>query len=114
MVVDENRVGLPQGGEPSTHILKPQWRPGPDDVQLHDMVTNEMFCMRVARAIDMNDVATVATRAIGDRPTLFVTRYDRSIDANGNRLRIHQEDLAQACGVTPCVQISRRQWSEPE
>ncbi|MDO9089184.1 MAG: HipA domain-containing protein, partial [Burkholderiaceae bacterium] len=36
-----------------------------------------------------------------DRSFLLVERYDRLIDAQGHRQRLHQEDFCQALGVVP-------------
>jgi serine/threonine-protein kinase HipA len=36
-----------------------------------------------------------------DRTFLLVDRYDRLIDAEGQRQRVHQEDFWQALGVVP-------------
>ncbi len=97
-VVDGAKVGIPDGA-PSTHLLKPQWQPGPDDPQLHDLVANEAFCMRLAKHAGL-DVADVEVRTIGSRQVLFVTRFDR-MDDNGAVARLHQEDAAQAGGKLP-------------
>ncbi len=35
------------------------------------------------------------------RPFLLVERYDRAVDAQGQRQRLHQEDFCQALGVVP-------------
>ena len=48
VVFDGQRIGLPQGGQPSTHILKPLIQ----DVE--DSVTNEGFCLALARAMKLN------------------------------------------------------------
>lgn len=99
VVLDAGRIGLPRGGAPSTHILKPQWRPGPDDPQWHDLVANEAFCMRLAAAAGFS-AAKVRPSTVGNRPVLVVERFDREEGPGGAR-RIHQEDLAQAAGVPP-------------
>jgi serine/threonine-protein kinase HipA len=99
VVIEDGKTGLPRGGVPSTHILKPQWRPGPDDPQWHDLVANEAFCMRLAEAARLN-VAKVAPTVIGERPVLVVHRFDRYRDSDGIK-RLHQEDLAQASGTLP-------------
>ena len=98
-VVDGGRVGIPQVG-PSTHLLKPQWLPGPDDPQLHDLVANEAFCMRLAKNAGL-EVAEVEVRQIGSRHVLFVRRFDRVRDGGGKLVRLHQEDAAQAGGKLP-------------
>jgi len=99
-VVDGSRVGIPDGTLPTTHLLKPQWRSGPDDPQIHDIVANEAFCMRVAKRAGC-DVANVEPRMVGQRPVLFVERFDRYRGQDGTVLRRHQEDMGQAAGQLP-------------
>jgi serine/threonine-protein kinase HipA len=101
VVIGGDRVGLPSGGEPSSHILKPQWRPGPDDPQWHDLVANEAFCMRLAAAAGLS-AAHVTTRLVGQRPVLVIERFDRQHGKGGTR-RTHQEDLGQASGIHPTM-----------
>lgn len=94
VVVDGDAIGLPLGNTPSTHILKPQPQRFPG------LVTNEAFCMTVARAIGLN-VPAIATRTIGSTPCILVQRYDRTVRPDGTIERIHQEDFCQALGIPP-------------
>ena len=89
----DGKVYLPLDGSPSSHILKPAIKEYPDVVQ------NEAFCMRLARAVGLN-VAHVAVGRAGAVDYLCVERYDRSVGPAG-LLRDHQEDFCQALNVSP-------------
>lgn len=94
VVVDGQKIGLPQGGAPSSHILKPAIQ------AVHDSVINEGFCMALAQAMRLAPAQTQVREVLG-RSYLLVQRYDRIVDAAGVRHRIHQEDFCQALGVVP-------------
>ncbi|MEY4776742.1 MAG: hypothetical protein RL759_1255 [Verrucomicrobiota bacterium] len=89
----DGKVYLPLDGSPSSHILKPAIKEYPDVVQ------NEAFCMRLARAVGLN-VANVEVGRAGEVDYLCVERYDRSVGPAG-LLREHQEDFCQALNVSP-------------
>ncbi len=90
----DGRIGIPLDGTPSTHILKP------DIKRLAGSVTNEAFCMILARLCGL-DAAEVAIGRAGKRDYLLVSRYDRIADAQGIIRRIHQEDFCQLLGLFP-------------
>jgi serine/threonine-protein kinase HipA len=92
VVFDGNRIGLPQHGQPSTHILKPPI------AGVNDSVVNEAFCLALARAMQLVTAQSRIHRA-GDRQFLLVQRYDRTVNDAGQVVRVHQEDLCQALGV---------------
>jgi serine/threonine-protein kinase HipA len=94
VVFDGQRIGLPKGGQPSTHILKPAI------ASVEDSVINEGFCLALAQAVGM-PAAKVQFLPVDDRHVLLVARYDRLEDADGRLVRIHQEDFCQALGVVP-------------
>jgi len=94
VVFDGVRIGLPCKGTPSSHILKPAIR------AIEDSVTNEGFCMALAEAMQLKP-AKSKIHAVLHRPFLLVERYDRIVDAQGYRQRLHQEDFCQALGVPP-------------
>lgn len=87
-------IALPVPDQPTTHILKPPIR------RFAATTENEAFVMRLAGAMGL-DVASVEPRIVRDRTFLLVQRYDRSVSANSNIHRIHQEDFCQALGVPP-------------
>jgi serine/threonine-protein kinase HipA len=90
----DGRVGIPLDGTPSTHILKP------DIKRLAGSVTNEAFCMILARLCGL-DAAEVTIGRAGKRDYLLVRRYDRVADGQGIIRRIHQEDFCQLLGLFP-------------
>lgn len=94
VVFDGARIGLPLNGTPSSHILKPAIH------AIEDSVINEGFCMALAEAMQLQP-AKSKVHHILDRSFLLVERYDRQIDAQRNRQRLHQEDFCQALGVLP-------------
>jgi serine/threonine-protein kinase HipA len=94
VVFDGARIGLPLNGTPSSHILKPAIQ------AVEDSVINEGFCMALAQAIQLEPAKSKVHRVL-DRSFLLVERYDRLIDAQGHRHRLHQEDFCQALGVVP-------------
>jgi serine/threonine-protein kinase HipA len=94
VVFDGARIGLPLNGTPSSHILKPPIH------AVEDSVTNEGFCMALAEAMQLRP-AKSKVHVVLDRRFLLVERYDRVVDTQGQRQRIHQEDFCQALGVVP-------------
>ncbi|KAI5913900.1 type II toxin-antitoxin system HipA family toxin [Thauera sp. 2A1] len=94
VVFDGARLGLPLNGSPSSHILKPAIH------AVEDSVVNEGFCMTLAKALQL-EPAKASVHAVLHRPFLLVERYDRVLDAQGRRQRLHQEDFCQALGVVP-------------
>lgn len=94
VVFDGARIGLPLNGTPSSHILKPAIQ------AVEDSVINEGFCMALADAMQLKPAKSKVHRVL-DRSFLLVERYDRLIDAQGQRQRLHQEDFCQALGLVP-------------
>jgi serine/threonine-protein kinase HipA len=56
--------------------------------------------MALAQAMQLEPAKSKVHRVL-DRSFLLVERYDRLIDAQGHRHRLHQEDFCQALGVVP-------------
>lgn len=77
----------PEGGYPSTHIVKPE--PG----RLPGLAANEHACMELARRAGLRAARTETVR-FGRVTALVVERFDRTADGK----RIHQEDFKQALG----------------
>ena len=94
VVVDHDRIGLPRGSTPSTHLLKPAIR------GFEGSVANEAFCMSLAATMAL-PTAAVGMREVQGRAYLLVARYDRVRDAAGSLTRLHQEDFCQALGMAP-------------
>lgn len=94
IILKDDKIGLPLGNTPSTHILKaePSRFPG--------LAANEFFSMTLARATGLN-TPRIEYRLIGEKPCVIVQRYDRTIDGGGHTIRIHQEDFCQSLGFPP-------------
>jgi serine/threonine-protein kinase HipA len=96
--IDEDKVSLPLGGAPSTHILKPAVE------RFVGVVFNEALSMKLAAAVGLA-AAAVETRTIEDMTFLLVERYDRvhrqTADDELLIERVHQEDFCQALGIVP-------------
>lgn len=96
----EGRVALVHGGQPTTHILKPLIS------NIADSVHNELFCMRLAKAIGIKAPA-VSIGWVGTHPYFLVERYDRYVDALGQYHRLHQEDFCQSLGCLPDMKYEK-------
>ena len=92
VIFDGARIGLPRNNTPSSHILKPAI------YAVESSVVNEGFCMALAEAMQLKPAKTLIHK-VADREFLLVERYDRMIDSQGKRYRLHQEDFCQALGV---------------
>ena len=91
--LDEGRWALPDGINPTTHILKPAI------ASLQDQHVNEYLTMTAARLANLT-VATTEVTVIDGIPVVVVERYDRY--RSGEKWqRAHQEDLLQASGLPP-------------
>jgi serine/threonine-protein kinase HipA len=99
VVVRGDRIGLPEGDTPSTHIIKaPIGR-------FDGTNANEAFCLALAREMAI-DAAHAEVRTADDQEFLLVERYDRRYD--GDRYeRLHQEDFCQATGIPPELKYER-------
>lgn len=102
VVWDGDRIGLPRGITPSTHILKPAStaeRAGRKRRLAYPaLVANEGFCMTLAHLAGLS-VAEVRVIRIAGEPAVLIKRYDRTHLADGVVIRVHQEDFAQALGI---------------
>ncbi len=88
----KGKIFLPLNYAPSTHILKPAvatWE---------GLVSNEAYCMALARAAGLKAAATSAHK-LGGIEYLLSERYDRAVDEDGTVHRLHQEDFCQALGI---------------
>ena len=94
VVLVKNQVAIPEPGQPTTYILKPQ------NDHFPAIVENEAFAMRLAARLGLS-VAAVEPRSVAGRPYLLVERYDRRSDVDGSVRRLHQEDFCQALGLLP-------------
>ena len=87
---------VPTGRGASTHIVKP----GAQGLRRGDL--NEHLSLVAARNLGLDAVES-ALEAFEDQTAIVVTRYDRSLGEDGTVVRLHQEDLAQAFGISPAL-----------
>lgn len=91
VVVEGDRVGLPVGVQPSTHIIKAGLE------HFEATPSNEAFCLALARELGL-EAPQAAVRMFGSHEVLLIERYDRS-RRDGRVEREHQEDFCQALGL---------------
>ncbi len=94
--LDDGTWGVPNDSTPTTHILKPT----PGATRFSDLHVNEFVCLRAAALLGLR-VAHVDLVDFDGARTLISTRYDRRRAADGQWLRLHQEDLLQAMTYPP-------------
>ncbi|MGD9925817.1 MAG: type II toxin-antitoxin system HipA family toxin, partial [Pseudorhodoplanes sp.] len=94
VVLVDGAIALPAPGQPTTHILKPPIE------RFSGTTENEAFAMMLAAEVGLS-VASVEPRVVADRRFLLIERYDRTKDASGRIVRLHQEDFCQALGIPP-------------
>jgi len=94
--VSGDRISIPLGGAPSTHILKPA------NERFAGLIFNEMLCLDLAKTAGLF-VAKAETRNIDGMDYILVERHDRSVirssDGSERYERRHQEDFCQASGI---------------
>jgi serine/threonine-protein kinase HipA len=99
--IEDGEVGLPLGGAPSTHILKPAVEK-PAVEGFDGVVFNEALCMKLAAATGLS-AAAVETRNVEGIDYLVVDRFDRihRTAPSGEPMleRLHQEDFCQALSI---------------
>ena len=103
---NDNEWFQPFGNAPSTHIVKQS------HVRLDNIVSNEQLCLLTAKklGIEVPDsfIVNTSDSSFSDESILFATkRYDRIVkegcqEINGLKVpyRLHQEDFAQALGIS--------------
>ena len=96
--IEGDRICIPLGNAPSTHILKPSV------ARFEGVVFNEALCMKLAGAIGL-PAAGVEIRNVDGMDYLLVERYDRHHRQNDGKKpiveRLHQEDFCQAQAIVP-------------
>lgn len=93
LLLANGRWGVPSGRVPTTHILKPPMG------EFDGHAENEHLCLALARRLGMPTVSSHVMR-FEDQTAIVVERYDRR-PTNRGLIRIHQEDICQALGVSP-------------
>lgn len=93
----------PSGGRPSTHILKVE------DRRYHGLIAQEHAAMTLARRLGLTTAETEVIN-LGGIDCIIVSRFDRTIDADGQLHRVHQEDICQALGMNPQANAGKAKY----
>ena len=97
----------PRGITPTSHIFKTPMGilPGPDQIDLSDSVENELFCMTLAREIEL-PAAHVEKISLPGQVVLSVERFDRVWQGDTLK-RLPQEDICQSLGYPSAMKYQR-------
>ena len=93
----------PHGVTPTTHIFKTSMGALGLDINFDDSVENEWASLQILKKLGLN-VCEANIETFGDTKVFVTKRFDRKwITHNGKNLllRIPQEDMCQALGVSP-------------
>lgn len=102
---EADKWAKPEGGEPSTHILKVALPRFPDN----DLV--EHVCMSAMRRTGIAAARTEIVYAGAER-AIAIERFDRR-QAGGKLVRVHQEDVCQALGFPSHLKYQRDNGPSP-
>ena len=93
---------IPLGSTPSTHIFKlPLGIIGRGQIDLSTSVENEWLCSKILAAYGVRCAETEIAQ-FEDEKALIVERFDRRLSSDKTWwLRLPQEDMCQAAGVSP-------------
>ncbi|MFP4467042.1 MAG: type II toxin-antitoxin system HipA family toxin [Candidatus Goldiibacteriota bacterium] len=91
--ISGGKMYYPGSGFFSSHLIKPE------NSSFKSLAVNEFFCMELAGRMKIT-APKVQLKKVRDKTYLVISRYDR-MHKNGERKRIHQEDLCQALGCLP-------------
>ncbi|WP_404422838.1 type II toxin-antitoxin system HipA family toxin [Thalassospira australica] len=97
------KIALPHGNTPSSHILKTDIQGLPESIRV------EHYCLEIAREIGLTCPRSHILQA-EDQVFMLVARYDRTLrERSGQRYltRLHQEDFCQALGYFPHQKYER-------
>jgi serine/threonine-protein kinase HipA len=91
----------PRGATPTTHIFKlPMGLVGGRGADFSTSVDNEWLCLQLFKEFGL-PTANAEIATFGSQRVLVVERFDRARTADGELLRVAQEDFCQATGTSP-------------
>lgn len=98
----DNAWHRPIGTTPTTHIFKlPIGKIEHSGMDLSESCENEWLCLKIAEAFDL-PVCTADVSEFAGMKALVVERFDRR-QGDGWIMRLPQEDMCQALGVSPNI-----------
>jgi serine/threonine-protein kinase HipA len=93
LLFQNGRWGVPSGGLPTTHILKPPTG------HFDGHAENEHLCLALAQQLGMPTAQSKVMR-FDEEIAIVIERYDRQQIGN-QIICVHQEDVCQALGILP-------------
>jgi serine/threonine-protein kinase HipA len=90
----------PGNGAPTTHIIKVPKHNHPNDAK------QEAAALILSKAVGIETI-DAEIRDFKGVEVLMVKRFDRALNAEGNVVRLHQEDFAQAMGLPRQLKYER-------
>ncbi len=102
LMLDAETFALPKPGTgaPTTHVMKV-----PDQDHLLDP-EQEMLSLQMSEQCGILTVPSMRLEVSGI-PALITRRFDRGFNAQGQIIRMHQEDFAQALSLPPSLKYQR-------
>ncbi len=99
----DGRLAIPKPGlgVPTTHILKIPDPNHPGEAE------QEAAAARLALACGLA-ASNSGASSLGGQDFILIERFDRTIDETGLVMRVHQEDFAQALGLSSDLKYERR------
>lgn len=90
--IENGKTYIPLDGALSTHIIKPAHQ------RFKGLIFNEYICLKLAKMVGLY-AANVEIASVQGIEYLLIERFDRKINKEGKRVRLHQEDFCQALGI---------------
>jgi serine/threonine-protein kinase HipA len=90
--IENNKIFIPIDGALSTHIIKPAHQ------RFQGLIFNEYICLKLAKLSGLH-VANAEVASVKGMNYLLIERFDRKINKDGKKVRLHQEDFCQALGI---------------
>ena len=98
----DNAWCRPQGTTPTTHIFKlPIGKVEHSGMDLSESCENEWLCLKIAKSFGL-PVCDSEVKMFNDTKALVVERFDRKWEGDWI-LRLPQEDMCQALGISPNI-----------
>ncbi|MHA3724536.1 HipA domain-containing protein [Leucobacter sp. HY1910] len=94
LAMERDEIFWPDAATPSTHIVKPARKEHPGLNQL------ESVSLHLAQLMGVQ-AAGAEVMTFQSQQSFVTTRFDRRVDKDGNVVRVHMEDVAQALAVPP-------------
>ena len=101
-ILPNGQAALPKvgTGAPTTHIIKVPSRQNTSDAK------QEAAALNLSQICGL-ETAKASVEKIGEIDVLMASRFDRTLNEQGQIIRLHQEDFAQALGLPPSLKYER-------